>query len=213
MSVIKWLIENLIGILSLITETISKLRDYDKPYSRRNRKNEMYCSPQRIKVGISNLISNEDCGKQYIEGYHSYSYIEEHIFNDENNTLIIGSPHLKYWFETEDDPRLLKILDSKVIKISVNLYKSDSEKVDEKILHNLEFCKNKYGSKFSYYIIDEPSSVSYIFYNFKIRRKMYSRCLVGFQKTKYRKRPFLEFVSEAGSECSFVKAILASHKL
>ena len=212
MNIIKWLVETIISILSLLIETMCKLRDYDKPSSRRNRKNEKYCSPRRIKVGISDLINDEGCKTQYIEGYHSYSYIEDHIFNDENNTLIIGSPHLKYWFETEDDPRLLKILDSKVIKISVNLYKCDSEEVDEKIKHNLEFCKSKYGSKFSYHIINEPTSISYIFYNFKIKRKLYSRCLVGFQKTKYRERPFLEFVSEADSECSFVKSILTSHK-
>lgn len=159
-----------------------------------------YCGQQKVKIGLLN--SDE------IEQYHSFFWLQNNILQEERNILIIGSPHLKYWFETQDEPRMIRFLrNTRYVKVSVILYGN----MDEKVLSGLQICKNEFTNRFLYNIVDESSSISYIFYKFRIRKKVYSRCIVGFQKTNYTARPFIEFISRDGMECEFVKSIIFSH--
>lgn len=87
----------------------------------------------------------------------------------------------------------------------------DNKDTDEDVLDGLKICKDEFANRFFYKIVDESSSISYIYYKFKIKRRIYSRCIVGFQKTNYTARPFIEFVSREELECEFVKSILSSH--
>lgn len=188
------LIQQVIKLIVLLLEKI-----YDRFWGY-----NLFCSPQKIKVGVI-----EPSG---IENYHHMLYIQNNILQDKDNILIIGSPHLKYWFETIDEPRMLTLLRStSCIKVSVNLYKSKYN--DENVINGLMLCKSKYEDRFFYKLIDESSSISYIYYWFKIKKKIYSRCIVGYQGTKYRDRPFIEFISQKGLECDFVKSILDSHEI
>lgn len=160
----------------------------------------MYCSQRKIKIG---LLSSDE-----IEQYHSFFELQNNILQAEGNTLIIGSPHLKYWFETKDEPRMIRLLrNTRHIKVSVILYNN----MDENVQSGLEVCKNEFFNRFCYKIISESSSISYIFYKFKIGNRTYSRCIVGFQETNYIDRPFIEFVSQQGEECEFVNSIVSNH--
>lgn len=180
-------------IKKIIPEILLKLYNHFK-------NGGMYCSQDKIKIG---LLSSDE-----IEQYHSFFELQNNILQEADNTLIIGSPYLKYWFETQDEPRMIRFLrNTRYIKVSVILYNN----MDENVQSGLEVCKNKFSDRFCYKIISESSSISYIFYKFKIGNRIYSRCIVGFQKTNYIDRPFIEFVSRQGEECKFVNSIVSRH--
>lgn len=163
---------------------------------------EIYCSKQTLELGLLN--SDE------IEQYHSFFLIQNNILQEERNVLIIGSPHLKYWFETMDEPRMIRFLrNTRHIKVRVILYGNVDD--NGNVLSGLGVCKSEFENRFFYNVVDELSSISYIFYKFQIKKKIYSRCIVGYQKTNYTNRPFIEFVSHDGKECEFVRSIISSH--
>lgn len=163
-------------------------------------KTRKYCSPKKERIGL--LDSRK------VEQYHSYHFIKDNILQEKESVLLIGSPHLKYWFETPDAPRMMDFLDStKTAKVCVVLYNGNQSNIKS----GLDLCQNKYSSRFDYRVVTETSSLSYIYYHFKNKNKIYSRCLVGYQGTEYTDRPFIEFVSPIESECQFVKSIVAAH--
>lgn len=162
-----------------------------------------YCSPQKDIIGLLDF--------RRIEQYHSYHYIKSNILQEKESVLFIGSPHLEYWFETPDAPRMKDFLDStKTVRVCVILY-NGCNGVQRNIQSGLDLCKNEYDKRFEYKITNETSNLSYIYYKFKNRNKTYSRCLIGFQSTEYADRPFIEFVNPIEFECQFVKSIVAAH--
>ena len=86
------LIEKIIdGIVLILTKIYGRFKN-----------GKMYCSQEKLKIG---LLSSDE-----IEQYHSFFWIQSNILQEEGNILIIGSPHLKYWFETQNEPRMIRFL-------------------------------------------------------------------------------------------------------
>ena len=165
----------------------------------------LFSSPKTIETGV--------LGPGEVEIYHSLSYVQQHIWQDERNTLIIGSPHMKYWFETADEPRMLDFLKNTIsLKVSVCYYQGPQSTASDLISRGMSICKEKFPERFSFVLSEKTTSISYIAYKFQDKKRLYSRCLVGFQEANYRARPFIEFVEKEGDQSDFVEAIMDFHK-
>lgn len=168
------------------------------------KKGGYFCFPVTDMVGFAE--------SRTIEMYHPFVFIQENVWQDSSNTLYIGSPYLKYWFETADEPRMLNLLNNThKFKVSVNYY-NDVVPENKIIIEGLETCKQRFPERFQYSIIKRYSSISYIEYKFMVKNQIHYRCIVGFQDTMYSERPFLEFVGKDDHKPGFVREIIESHK-
>jgi hypothetical protein len=160
-----------------------------------------YVSKKKETVG---LLSADQ-----MEGIHNFERIQSYIYEEDNNTLYIGSPYLSYWLNSGRITRLERLLNNtKKFKVTV-IYYSDTPSND--YVCKLEKIKNEYKVRFNY-SLEKYSTISYIVYNYKSwTTSIYTRAIVGYQGGKYEKRPFVEFVSKKEHCNDFVQRIIDSH--
>lgn len=167
------------------------------------------------------LLSNHTIiGNGYIndiEEKHNFINICNYCHNDSANTIYIGSPYLRYWFETEDNCRAKRFLEeTKKCCVSVILY-TPIKNYNEK-LNNQEIVKNQiievsklYSDRFKYAFVEMNSSISYIIYDFDFQGNIWQRALIGLQNTKYDKRPFIEYTFPKGNQVPIINTIICDH--
>ncbi|MDR3688330.1 MAG: DUF4062 domain-containing protein [Fimbriimonas sp.] len=153
-----------------------------------------------------------------IEEHHNYSIVMKSVIDEPGGCLRIGSPFLRYWFDVHDDNRMARLLrGTKNFRVSV-LFFSNKGLPDYDAKHStlirkqLERTVETFPDRFEFKHLLRCSDLSYIVYEFHSEQKVkQSRCLVGYQNTRYIDRPFIEFVSNPDSLSPFVQSILWGH--
>jgi hypothetical protein len=156
-----------------------------------------------------------------LEGSHNYYRIESYIRTDlPDNVLIIGSPYLRYWFDSSDSSRMERILvELPELSAEVVLFtptgsgSAQSSSQRESTITAMENVEQRFPKRLKCGSTDTQTDVSYISYTMipegaSMRMR---RLLVGLQFAPYSERPFFELVSPIDEPDHVSAAIMAFH--
>lgn len=160
--------------------------------------------------------------KHDLEAHHSFACILDNLIDDNENSLLIGSPFLRYWFDGTKNPRMAKLLEkSNHTVIKVALFSQEESRLNDdeykQITKQMEQFSSSFPSRFYYRITDEYSELSYIIYDIKhpeIRTngQRWQKAIVGYQKTNYDERPFIELNYEKEKIEPFIRVLKDNHE-
>lgn len=239
-----------LGLLATERDNPRKLTDFKDEVtsnhvrffnSRRNLKYELSLALRAVEArpGLSGWVREQPTGdltlpilnrsllfgtgsQNELEGSHNYYRIETFINTDPiGNTLIIGSPFLRYWFESPDGCRLERMLtDLPDLKAEVVLFsptgsgstQSPTERAD---LHDLmSKVQSRFPERLRFTVTDIQTDISYITYTIipEGSEHRMRRLLVGLQISLYAHRPFFELLSPLDEPDHVTQAVMAFHE-
>ncbi len=154
-----------------------------------------------------------------LEDRHNYVRIAEFVKTAGRAQVLLGSPYLRYWLESQGRCRLERLLeDVPDLSAEVVLFKrnntpgarSDNDYLE--LAERLNDLERRYPRRLASIVSQLTLDLSYVTYEFQpTTATVLRRMLVGFQIAEYAERPFLEIISEPTAADPVTKTILDFH--
>ena len=156
-----------------------------------------------------------------LEGNHNFYQIEKYLrTNAGSKELLIGSPYLRYWLESQD-PRLDRILQRNPdLRAEVVLFERTEDVQPEttterqRFSDRLDMIQAEHGDRVTSHVTVTKTDLSYVTYTFRQDpdSPLLRRLLVGLQFLPYVQRPFIELVTVDSEPDEVTAGILAFHR-
>jgi Domain of unknown function (DUF4062) len=154
-----------------------------------------------------------------VEKSHSVAAITGMLWDKPKSILRLGSPYLRYWIESSEDPRLRWLMEhTKHIRVQVALFEVNGrrprnyEQNRSVIAQQCRAIARAFPARLEFKMSKRASDLSYIIYPLQESNGATSRAMIGIQTQIYNERPFMELVFTSESPPPLALAAAALHE-